>query len=183
MQSKLKSMDTSLAISLNHLASHMTGILPLFSNWMVYIIFLSSAAWVVGHHLGRIRAIAIDFVYTLAAPVGLAIIVSEVLSKLINRSRPFVASKEITLLIPHNADGGFPSHHTTVMVAIAVALWFRNHNFGNILLILAFLSGLARVGAGIHYPTDILAGVLIGWLTSWAVHQLTKDQRLRALRS
>ena len=176
-------MDTSLAISLNHLASHMTGILPFFSNWMVYIIFLSSAAWVIGHHLARVRLIALDFVYTLAAPVGLAIIISELLSKIIDRSRPFVSSKEITLLIPHDADGGFPSHHTTVMVAIAVALWFRNHNFGNLLLILSMLSGLARVGAGIHYPTDIAAGVFIGWLTAWGIHRLTKDQRLRALRS
>jgi len=68
-------------------------------------------------------------------------------------------------------------------VAIAVALWFRNHNFGNLLLILSMLSGLARVGAGIHYPTDIAAGVFIGWLTAWGIHRLTKDQRLRALRS
>ena len=99
------------------------------------------------------------------------------------RSRPFVASKEIVLLIPHNADGGFPSHHTTVMVAIAVALWFRNHNFGRLLFILAILSGIARVGAGIHYPTDILAGVVIGAGTAWSIHKLTKEQRLRTLRS
>ena len=167
-------MDTSLALSLNHLAAHMTGILPLFSDWMVYIVFAFSAAWVVGHHLGRPKLIAIDFVYTLAAPVGLAVIISEVLSKIVDRSRPFVASKEITL---------FPSHHTTVMIAIAIALWFRNHNFGNLLLVLSILSGLARIGAGIHYPTDILAGVLIGWLTAWGIHRLTKEQRLRALRA
>ena len=176
-------MDTSLAIWLNGLSAHISGILPFFSDWMVYIVFVSSAAWVFGHHLGRMKAIALDFVYTLAAPVGLAVIVSEVLSKIIDRARPFVASKEITLLIPHDADGGFPSHHTTVMIAIAVALWFRNHNFGNLLIILSTLSGIARVGAGIHYPTDILAGVLIGWFTAWGIHSLTKEQRLRALRS
>jgi undecaprenyl-diphosphatase len=176
-------MDTSLALSLNHLAAHMTGILPLFSDWMVYIVLACSAAWVVGHHLGRPRLIALDFIYTVAAPVGLAVIISEVLSKIIDRSRPFVASKEITLLIPHDADGGFPSHHTTVMIAMAVALWYRNHNFGNLLILLSVLSGIARVGAGIHYPTDILAGVVIGATTSWGIHRLTKEQRLRALRS
>jgi undecaprenyl-diphosphatase len=175
-------IDTSLAISLNKMAGHLTGVLPFFSDWMVYLVLALSAAWVIAHHLGRPKAIALDFIYTLAAPVGFAVIISEVLSKLINRSRPFVVSKEITLLIPHDADGGFPSHHTTVMIAIAVALWFRNHNFGNLLLILSILSGLARIGAGIHYPTDIAAGVLIGWLTAWSIHRLTKEQRLRALR-
>lgn len=176
-------MDLSLALSLNHFASHIKGILPLFSDWMVYIVFLSSAAWVLAHHLGRVKAIAIDFIYTLAIPVVAAVVISETLSKIFDRARPFVASKEITLLIPHDADGGFPSHHTTVMVAIAVALWFRNHNFGNLLMVLSLLSGIARVGAGIHYPTDILAGAIIGSATAWVTHKVTKEMRLRHLRS
>ena len=176
-------MDMSLALALNHFAAHIKGVLPLFSDWMVYIILIAGIGWVVGHHMGRIRLMALDFLYTLAAPIGAAVVISEVLSKIFDRSRPFVASKEIVLLIPHNADGGFPSHHTTVMVAIAVALWFRNHNFGRLLFVLAILSGIARVGAGIHYPTDILAGVVIGAGTAWSIHKLTKEQRLRTLRS
>ena len=176
-------MDMSIALALNHFAAHFKGVLPFFSDWMVYIILIASIGWVVGHHMGRIRLMALDFIYTLAAPIGAAVVISEVLSKFFDRSRPFVASREITLLIPHDADGGFPSHHTTVMVAIAVALWFRNHNFGRLLFILAMLSGIARVGAGIHYPTDILAGIVIGAMTSWAIHKLTKEQRLRAFRS
>jgi undecaprenyl-diphosphatase len=176
-------MDMSLALVINHFAEHFKGVLPLFSDWMVYIILIAGVGWVVGHHMGRMRLMALDFIYTLAAPIGAAVVISELLSKLIDRSRPFVASKEITLLIPHDADGGFPSHHTTVMVAIAVALWFRNHNFGRLLFTLAIVSGIARVGAGIHYPTDILAGLIIGAATSWSIHKLTKEQRLRALRS
>ena len=176
-------MDMSLALALNHFAAHIKGVLPLFSDWMVYIILIAGVGWVVGHHMGRAKLMALDFIYTLAAPIGVAVVISEVLSKIIDRSRPFVASKEIVLLIPHDADGGFPSHHTTVMVAIAVALWFRNHNFGRLLFALAILSGITRVGAGIHYPTDILAGIVIGSLTSWLIHRLTKEQRLRALRA
>ena len=173
----------SLALALNHFSAHIKGVLPLFSDWMVYIILFAGIGWVVGHHMGRVKLMALDFIYTLAAPIGAAVVISESLSKLIDRARPFVASKEITLLIPHDADGGFPSHHTTVMIAIAVALWFRNHNFGRLLFTLAILSGIARVGAGIHYPTDILAGIVIGSLTSWLIHKLTKEQRLRALRA
>ena len=173
----------SLALALNHFAEHIKGVLPIFSDWMVFIILVAGMGWVIGHHMGRVRLMALDFIYTLAAPIGAAVVISELLSKLIDRSRPFVASKEITLLIPHDADGGFPSHHTTVMVAVAVALWFRNHNFGRLLFTFAILSGIARVGAGIHYPTDILAGVVIVAGTAWSIHKLTKEQRLRALRA
>ena len=94
----------SLALALNKFAEHIKGVLPLFSDWMVYIILIAGVGWVVGHHMGRIRLMALDFIYTLAAPIGAAVVISELLSKLIDRSRPFVASKEITLLIPHDAD-------------------------------------------------------------------------------
>lgn len=134
------------------------------------------------HHIGRFRQMFIDFVFTLALPIGTAIVISEGVSKLIDRARPFVADKTIHLLVPHSADGGFPSHHTTVMISIAVAIWYRNHNLGYILFGLGLISGLARIAAGIHYPTDIFAGVVIGWITAWAVHNLSKDVRLRMLR-
>ena len=176
-------MDTSLVLSLNHLAIHFKGILPLFSDWMVYIVAIGAAIWVALHHLGRIKLMIIDGIYTLALPIGLAIVISEGLSKIFDRSRPFVADKEIQLLIPHNADGGFPSHHMTVMAAISLAIWYRNRNLGAALMVLTILSGIARIGAGIHYPTDIIAGLIIGSATSYLVHKATRESRLRSLRS
>jgi membrane-associated phospholipid phosphatase len=176
-------MDTSLALAFNHVAIHFKSVLPLFSDWMVYIVALSAAAWVAFHHLGRLKAMIIDGIYTLVLPIGLSVVISEGLSKIFNRSRPFVADKEIQLLVPHNADGGFPSHHMTVMAAIAIALWYRNRNLGAALMALTILSGIARIGAGIHYPTDILAGLVIGALTSITIHRFTKTSRARALRS
>ena len=176
-------MDTSIALALNHFAVHFKGALPLLSDWMVYIVALSAAAWVALHHFGRIKLMVIDAIYTLALPIGLAVVISELLSKLFDRARPFEADKEIHLLVPHNADGGFPSHHMTVMAAISFAIWYRNRNFGLILLALSVISGIARVGAGIHYPTDIIAGLIIGTGTTFLVHKYTKESRLRNLRS
>lgn len=176
-------MDASLALSLNHLATHLQGVLPLLSNLMVYIIFIIGSLWVALQQLGRLRYMVIDFMYSIATPLAGAVLISEGLSKVIDRDRPFVTDKSITLLVPHNADGGFPSHHMTVMVAIAISIWFRNRALGLILLIASLISGIARVGAGIHYPTDILAGFVIGFATTAVVHRLTNEARLRALRS
>ena len=161
---------------------HIKGILPVLSDGLVFAIALISVVWIYLHHLGRIKMAITDSFFTLGIPIGVAVIVSEGLSTLFDRARPFVANKEITLLVPHNADGGFPSHHMTVMVVIAVSLWFRNHNLGKILFSLALISGLARIGAGIHYPSDIIAGLVIGWISALLINRFTRDLRLRLLR-
>ena len=161
---------------------HIKGILPVLSDGLVFAIALISVVWIYLHHLGRIKMAITDSFFTLGIPIGVAVIVSEGLSTIFDRARPFVANKEITLLVPHNADGGFPSHHMTVMVVIAVSLWFRNHNLGKILFGLALISGLARIGAGIHYPSDIIAGLVIGWISALLINRFTPDLRLRLLR-
>ena len=161
---------------------HIKGILPVLSDGLVFAIALISVIWIYLHHLGRIKMAITDSIFTLGIPIGVAVIVSEGLSALFDRARPFVANKEITLLVTHNADGGFPSHHMTVMVVIAASLWFRNHNLGLILFALSIVSGLARIGAGIHYPTDILAGLAIGWVCAIIINRTTRDLRLRLLR-
>ena len=161
---------------------HIKGILPVLSDWLVFVITLISILWIYLHHLGRIKMAVTDSIFTLGIPIGVAVILSEGLSAIFDRARPFVADKEITLLVPHSADGGFPSHHMTVMVVIAASLWYRNRNLGYLLYALAIISGLARIGAGIHYPTDILAGLVIGWFSALIIHRFTRDQRLRLLR-
>jgi len=176
-------MDRALTLWFNAIAEHLSFWLPLFSEQFVYLIFGIGALWIAIHQLGRIRAMAIDFAFTMALPIVLSGLICEVLSKIVNRDRPFVANPDIKLLIDHGADPSFPSSHMSVMAAIAVALWFRNRNLGIITFTLATISGLARIGAGIHYPTDIFFGGALGALIAVLVHRLTKELRLRALRA
>ena len=56
----------------------------------------------------------------------------------------------------------FPSDHATAAFAIAVALLRRHRKAGAIALVLAGLLAIARVAVGTHYPSDVLAGALIG---------------------
>ena len=176
-------MDRALTLWFNGVAEHLTFWLPLFSEQFVYLIFGIGALWIAIHHLGRIRAMAIDFGFTMALPIIIAAILCEALSRIINRDRPFVTIAEVKQLIDHGADPSFPSSHMSVMAAIAVALWYRNRNMGIVLFMLATISGLARIGAGIHYPTDIAVGALIGIAVAVLIHKLTKELRARAIRA
>jgi undecaprenyl-diphosphatase len=57
----------------------------------------------------------------------------------------------------------FPSIHTYIAFAIAVSIFLYGHRrLGTVLFIIAILIGLSRIGTGLHYPTDIVAGAVIG---------------------
>lgn len=72
-----------------------------------------------------------------------------------------------TLLIAHAAESSFPSDHATIMFSISLMfLTFKDlRRSGAIFFILAFISGLARVYAGLHFPLDIAGSLLVASLS------------------
>ena len=61
----------------------------------------------------------------------------------------------------------FPSGHAVRMAAIAVIAWHLSPSLALIGYSLALLISLCRVLVGVHYPSDVLAGLLIGSLGAW----------------
>lgn len=80
---------------------------------------------------------------------------------LYERPRPF-AALELNSLISHEATSSFPSGHITFIIPLVITVWLLNKRAGAWLLTGAFLIGIGRVAAGVHWPTDILGGFLIG---------------------
>ena len=85
------------------------------------------------------------------------------------RERP-LRNPGIVLNLPYTMDPGalkgwssFPSDHATLFFCLATALWMVSRRLGIVAVCHAlFVVTLPRVYAGIHYPTDILAGALLG---------------------
>lgn len=119
-----------------------------------------------------------DGVLLLVVPVGIAVLTSELISQVYVRQRPFVAMPGVRLLVPHAADGGMPSHHVVFMVAVAVMIYSVDRKMGYILLLVTLITGIARVSAGIHYPSDILAGAILGWIIPTIYLRIVKLKRL-----
>ncbi len=106
---------------------------------------------------------------SLGAALFSRFIVVEIIRWLYFRPRPFV-DEQVNQLLEHSASGSFPSGHAAFFFALSVIIYLHNKKAGWAFFAASFLIGLARVFVGIHYPLDILAGVLIGILFGWLIH-------------
>jgi undecaprenyl-diphosphatase len=95
----------------------------------------------------------------------LALAVAHAISGVWDRPRPFEAH-DVHLFVAPSPDPSFPSDHATAAFAIAVALLLRSRRIGWVALAMATVISLSRVAVGVHYPSDILAGALIGSLAA-----------------
>ncbi len=95
--------------------------------------------------------------------VVLALGVNAVLNGIFPRPRSFLVLPVHVLVTPPPHDSSFPSDHAAVASAIAVTLLCGvGAGWGVLGLLGALVIGASRVIVGVHYPSDILGGVLVG---------------------
>ena len=102
-----------------------------------------------------------------------ALITNVSLKNLVARPRPYTQIPELISLLPAQKDWSFPSGHTTVSFASAgIYLRILPRRYGIAALVLAVLIAFSRLYVGVHYPTDVLVGLIIGLLGSWVVYRI-----------
>lgn len=152
------SIETSATHSLNQALVHHDAVADPVAWYATASAKLFVVALLVMLVLPRTRKPAI--VATIATPIALGL--GAILASLVTRARPFAATDTIHSFIAHAADNGFPSDHATASFAIATGIFLSNRRLGAVLLAAAAVLGVCRVAAGVHYPTDILAGAAVG---------------------
>jgi undecaprenyl-diphosphatase len=116
------------------------------------------------------------------ASAGLGLLAAKVIAELVDRARPFVAEPhQVHLFTAHAPDPGFPSDHATAAFAIAVAIFLRKRSWGWVALGFATLLAVGRVGLGVHYPSDVLAGAALGAVAALVLWAPPLRQRLDRL--
>ncbi len=105
------------------------------------------------------------------------------LKNLVARTRPYEVIEGLTYLVKKPVDYSFPSGHTGTSFATAVVLFLsfpKKYSFW--FPVLAFLIGFSRLYVGVHYPTDVLAGAIIGTLIADCVYIVgTRAQNRKAV--
>lgn len=95
--------------------------------------------------------------------------------------RPF-AILHVNQLIPESGSS-FPSGHASFFFALSTMVYFYNHKLGWAFFVLSALMGVARVYAGVHWPLDILSGVVTGIVTAilinWVYRRLYGNEVLK----
>jgi undecaprenyl-diphosphatase len=88
------------------------------------------------------------------------------------RLRPFVALGFTPLIMESSAS--FPSGHAAFFFALSAVVFSMNRTWGWWFFALSLLNGIARVYVGVHWPSDIVGGAIIGILSFFVVDYLMK---------
>lgn len=99
----------------------------------------------------------------LTAMLGVAFgnLAIQIIGAFMFRDRPYI-NAPLELLFYQPTDSSFPANPAVVGAAIAAGLWGADRRLGSIAFGVTALWGLSRVYAGVSYPTDVLAGAVIG---------------------
>ena len=85
-----------------------------------------------------------------------------IIKPLVARPRPFSGRPEIELLVSAPKNFSFPSGHSIGGVAAATVLMHYRRGLGWCALVMAILIMFSRLYLYVHFPTDVLGGIVIG---------------------
>jgi len=168
--------DIALLNWLNHhLIPHSVPVLRIISSTTTFISIALALMVLIISIVKRSKSIYKQF-FVLASVLILVAIISQGLKTFIYRDRPFTTHPFIEKL-SEGGDSSFPSGHTLEAFAMAVSLslLFTKKKIVILVYVWAMLVAYSRMALGVHYPSDVLAGILIGtliggivpWIFSW----------------
>lgn len=107
------------------------------------------------------------------------IVCNGILKNTFARERPFNFVGGFDLLIPEPGEFSFPSGHTMSSAVAATVLTMTNKKFGYFAVPLAFLIAFSRLYLYVHYPSDVIAAAIFGFLLGFAVFKIQNKIKIR----
>lgn len=87
---------------------------------------------------------------------------NQILKNLFERPRPYTVNPDANVIIEKLSSFSFPSGHSRCAVECAVVIFANNKKWGIAAIVLAVLTCVSRMYLYMHYPTDVLAGAVLG---------------------
>lgn len=152
---------------------------PLVDSMMVFITSLGDKGWfwlalgVLLLALPRTRRVGGCVLVSIAAGYLLG---NLLLKYMIARDRPCWLDTSVRLLIPVPHDYSFPSGHTLASFEAAVCIFLFNRKWGAPALMLAVLISFSRLYLFVHFPSDVLAGAVLGTAIACCVVRIARER-------
>lgn len=141
-----------------------------FAKYFEYFLLFALVLFLIKDYKKYWRMVTEAFV----AAVFVRFVLAEIIRIIYFRPRPFVYNY-VNLLIPHNVnEASFPSGHASFYFALSTIIYGYNKKVGILFYISSFLIVLSRVFVGIHWPSDILAGAVLGIFMGLVLNKLFK---------
>jgi len=115
---------------------------------------------------GKVRFIGIQIAITLLISQG----ITYSLKALLSRERPYNMLKNLNTFGITLKDYSFPSGHSSASFSIAAAIAFNIPKLSILVFAIALTVGISRIYLGVHYPTDVAAGIILGIGSALVVH-------------
>lgn len=97
------------------------------------------------------------------------------LKNIVARTRPYDVNTTVELLVEKLRDYSFPSGHTAASFASVTALYLAGERgLWIIALVISCLIAVSRLYLYVHYPTDVLGGIIFGCLSGWIGYHIVK---------
>ncbi|SFD34552.1 Membrane-associated phospholipid phosphatase [Devosia psychrophila] len=123
-------------------------------------------------------ALVAGFIFVGVGLPGLAV---NLLKRLFGRARPelFIDTGMFQFQQVFNdwSFQSFPSGHSTTAIGTAFVMGFMAPRYFRLILLIAMMTGISRVVIGMHYPTDVVAGFVIGALGAYAIRNVFARRR------
>lgn len=110
-------------------------------------------------------------------------VLAEIIRKLMFRARPFVQLNLHPLVNQSPLEASFPSGHATFFFALSTIVYFYNKKMGFWFYVVSVLIVFGRVFVGIHWPSDILAGAILGILVGFVLNWLFRNHANKLIKN
>lgn len=162
-------IDTQIFFFLNNLAGKspvLDNLIVFLASYLAYVlisVFLIFLLVIEHSNREKIEIFLITIISAVVARFG----ITELIRFFYHRPRPFL-TLQVHQLLPETS-WSFPSGHATFFFAMSTAIYLHNKKWGIGFFIATIVMTVSRVIAGIHYPSDIIGGAIIGIAVAYAV--------------
>lgn len=174
MENFLNQDTFRLIFSVSHRNVFFDSLIVFLATWLPYALFVA-LIWIFFTRIKELRHRLLFF-----TEISLAVLVSrgfltETIRFFWPNPRPFLTLGLEPLF--KEMSSSFPSSHAAVFFAIAMTLFYWNRRWGFWFFAFAGVNSIARIAAGVHWPLDIIGGILVGILGGIVIHALVGPYR------